>query len=137
MVSLNSPAQAVRPALRLLAVLGLMLFTTGTALVQAQTPFKPIQIKLEKIILPRVGCENAPADEFFEYLVVKSRDNDLTTTDRARKGVQITVTSKRKSSALISMDLQQVSLEKAIREGAALAKMTVTITNDAVIIGDP
>jgi len=100
------------------------------------TPSDVLQMKLAKIILPQVGCENASPAELFEYLSIKARDNDPTTSDFRLKGVPIMVTSTRKDSATLSLDLQNIPLGEAIRQAAKLGGFSVTYTDTGVVIGD-
>ncbi|MGV3660911.1 MAG: hypothetical protein ACO1TE_12050 [Prosthecobacter sp.] len=100
------------------------------------TPSGIVQVKLAKIILPVVGCEKASPAELFEYLSVKSRDYDPTTNDFRLKGLPIMVTSKRKDSLALSLDLQNIPLGEAIRHAAKLGDFRVTYTDTGVVIGD-
>lgn len=99
-------------------------------------PSGMVEVKLARIILPRVGCENASPAELFEYLSIQSRGYDPTTHDARLKGLPIMVTSKRKDSLALSMDLQNVPLGEAIRHAAKLGGLSVTYTDTGVVIGD-
>lgn len=113
---------------------GVGLASSGIA---SATPSGMVQVKLAKIILPRVECEKVNLAELFEYLSVVSRDYDPTVADPRLKGLPIMVTSTRKESLLLSLSLQNVPLAEAIRHAAKLGNLSVSYTDTGVVIGDP
>lgn len=99
-------------------------------------PFGIVQVKLVKIILPHVGCVKASPAEFFADVSNQSRRYDRTTDDLSRRGLPIIVTTKRKSTPTLSLDLQNMPLGEIIRQAAKAGRFSVTYTDTGVVIGD-
>lgn len=96
---------------------------------------KSLQDKLKSIILPSVQFRNAKIGDCIEYFRAVSKKLDTTTTDPAKRGVNILLRAgDTTDSATINLDLKNVPLIEALQETAEVANLQMTIRPYAVII---
>lgn len=114
-----------------IAVTSLALGTSARAQPPAERSAK-IQQKLDEIIFPVVQFQKATIEEALEYLRIKSRDLDTSSTPSAEKG--ITVVIKETSTAPITIDLRDVSLGIALKYCAELAGLKHRVEPYAVVV---
>ncbi|MCX6858030.1 MAG: hypothetical protein NTV80_24350, partial [Verrucomicrobia bacterium] len=99
---------------------------------KAQPHINPIETKLKTIVLPSVIFSNATADEAVDFLRIKSRALDTSTTEP--KGVNILLQSRDMASSSITLDLRDVTLGEAIRYVADLAGLEMRLNSSAVLL---
>ncbi|MBL9182576.1 MAG: hypothetical protein JNN17_10570 [Verrucomicrobiaceae bacterium] len=94
----------------------------------------PLEAKLKAIIFPVVQFRDATIAEAVEFLRVKSRDLDTTSTDPAQKGVNILVRGAEENTARITLDLKEVPLGDATRYVAELASLEMRVEAYAILL---
>jgi beta-lactamase regulating signal transducer with metallopeptidase domain len=94
----------------------------------------PIEAKLKAIVFPVVQFRDATIAEAMEFLRVKSRDLDATSTNPAQKGVTILVRGAEENKARITLDLREVPLGQAIRYVAELAGLEIRVEPYAILV---
>ncbi|MEZ5386417.1 MAG: M56 family metallopeptidase [Prosthecobacter sp.] len=90
--------------------------------------------KLDHIILPRVVFKDASLEDAIDFLRLKSRALDTTTTDEKRKGVPILVRKGEKPAGTVTIDLTDVPLKEALKYVTELAGCQYRLTPYAVIV---
>ena len=92
--------------------------------------------KMEKLIFPQIQFQNATLEEAVEYMIVKSRDLDVTEETGIRWGVTIIVAevTARQSNAALSLDLKDVPMMEALRYIAELSGMKLKIEPQVVLL---
>jgi len=96
-----------------------------------------ITARLRNIVIPEVQFVDATIEEAVEFLRFKSTELDTTTTDPARKGVNILINAAGMDPAAtprITLDLRQVPLEEALRYVTELAGMRYKVEAYAVMV---
>lgn len=105
------------------------------SMAKSDTPkANPLEAKLTAIIFPVVQFRDATIAEAVEFLRVKSRDLDTTSTDPAQKGVNILVRGAEENKARITLDLKEVPLGDAIRYVAELAGLEMRVEAYAILL---
>ena len=94
-----------------------------------------ITTKLRSIILTTIQFKDAKVEDAVEFLRVKSRQLDTTTSDPAQKGVSILLRQPPAAPATISLNLKNVPLIEALRQVADRAGLNYTIEPHAVVLG--
>ena len=94
-----------------------------------------ITAKLRSIILTTVQFKDAKVEDAVEFLRVKSRQLDTTTSDPAQKGVSILLRQPPAATATISLNLKNVPLIEALRQVADRAGLNYVIEPHAVVLG--
>ncbi|MEZ5386415.1 MAG: hypothetical protein R3F13_12955 [Prosthecobacter sp.] len=97
-----------------------------------------IQVKLNQIILPDFSPTEISLEEAIEYLRVKSREFDTTTTETSQKGVNFVIIggSDEKLPASVGLRLNDVPLAEALRLITESAGMKFVVEPYAVAIRD-
>ena len=96
-----------------------------------------IQNKLDRIILPTVQFRDATIEEAIDFLRIKSREFDTSTTDPAQRGVNILLRPRDKPvKTAITLDLKNVPLGEALRYVAELANLKMSVQPFAVIVAE-
>ena len=94
--------------------------------------------KLQSIILPSVQLKNASPVDALEFLRMKAREFDKTESDDSKKGVNFSYSlGKNGGAAQITLDLQQVPLEEALRYITELAGLKFRLESGSVIVYPP
>jgi len=104
----------------------------GSAMLAAPKTVAQIQ-KMDRIILPRVQFQEATIEEAIEFLRMKSRDLD--TSSSSGGGVNMILrNADAPSNTKISLDLKDVPLSEALRYVTELAQMKYKVESNAVLI---
>jgi general secretion pathway protein D len=92
--------------------------------------------KMEKLIFPQIQFQGASLEEAVEYMIVKSRDLDVTEETGIRWGVTIIVAegTAKQSNASLSLDLKDVPMIEALRFIAELTGMKLKIEPQVVLL---
>lgn len=90
--------------------------------------------KLDRIILPRVVFNEVRLEDALEFLRVKSRAHDTTTSDEKRKGVPIILRKGDKPTGTVSVDLTNIPLKEALKHITELAGCQYRVTPYAVLV---
>ena len=92
--------------------------------------------KMQKLIFPQIQFQNATLEEAVEYMIVKSRDLDVTEERGIKWGVMIIVAevTARQSNAALSLDLKDVPMMEALRYIAELSGMKLKIEPQVVLL---
>lgn len=93
-----------------------------------------MQNKVRKIILPRVSFDKASLEEAIEFIRVKSREHDTTTTNEKLKGVPIILRKDNGGDASITLSLTDVPVEEALRYITELAGYKYRVEPYAVVV---
>jgi beta-lactamase regulating signal transducer with metallopeptidase domain len=91
--------------------------------------------KMWQIVFPQVQFTNASVEEVVEFLRIKSRDYDRDEKDPSKRGVILIMKrGPTPSTALITLDLKDVTMAEALRSVSELAGLKVDIGEHAVIV---
>lgn len=93
--------------------------------------------KLSTIVLPQVEFAGASLEEAIEFLRIKSRQFDTSTTDEKQKGVPIILRKDDGPAVQISLSLKDVPLVEALRYVTELANYKYQVTSYAVLVQKP
>jgi beta-lactamase regulating signal transducer with metallopeptidase domain len=105
------------------------------SMAKSDTPkANPLEAKLTAIIFPVVQFRDATIAEAVEFLRVKSRDLDTTSTDPAQKGVNILVRGNEENKTRITLNLREVPLGQALRYVVELAGLEMRMEPYAVLV---
>jgi general secretion pathway protein D len=101
-----------------------------------------VSTKLKRIIIPKIGLDQASLDEAIDFIRVKAAESDNVELDPARKGVNITVnlgppeseTAKRIRDLRFDLQLSQVPLATVLKYVTDITKTAFTTDDFSVVI---
>jgi beta-lactamase regulating signal transducer with metallopeptidase domain len=97
-----------------------------------------IQVKINRLILPRVQFRQATIEDALEFLRQKSVQLDTATEDPTKKGVNIVLAASEKfAETKITLDLSNIPLSEALKYVAQLANLQVLVEREAVALVEP
>jgi general secretion pathway protein D len=101
-----------------------------------------VAAKLDRIVIPKVGLDQANLDEALDFLRVKAAENDTMESDPAKKGVNFTVNlgpansevANRIRGLRFDLQLSQVPLSRVLKYVMDMTQTSYTTDDFSVII---